>query len=105
MSSVTRAASGRTGAASRPQPEARSAINTPSAMSTSKSYDAGRPANEFGVSFRRDRPPGRRHVRAVSLLYVAGGRVRAYRTGRAAGGTRGRHLDAGDARGGATHLG
>jgi len=49
--SATRAASGRGGGtASRPQPDAKSAIKTPSAMRTGKSYDGDRPAAEFGVS-------------------------------------------------------
>src|SRR5262249_62409145 len=98
--SETLAASGRAGGASR-QPLTSRAIPSPTVAErlTRKSYDGGRARNESAVSCSRDRPPGRRDLRAVPLLPLAGRRVRANGAGRASRRAWRRHLDARPARG------
>src|SRR5437899_11435412 len=106
--SATRAASGRAGGASRQllarraAPKAMDTIASPAVVArlTRKSYDGGRARNESAVSCSGGRPPGRRDLRAVPLLPLAGIGVRADRARGAARGARRRDLDARHARGG-----
>src|SRR5262249_44860013 len=80
--SATRAARGRARGASRQPLTSRTTPSpTLAARLTPKSYDGGRARNESAVSCPRDRPPGRRDLRAVPLLPLAGRGIRADRTG------------------------